>query len=139
MTQIATVIKVLDDETALVSVERRTACGHDCSSCGANCSQAFNNNVVVQVKNTAGADAGDKVELYSPTRKVLGAAVLVYLVPVLLFIAAVFVTTALKLGDGYSALISVGLFLAGVAIAVIYNKRIAGKKTISYEIVKILE
>lgn len=122
-----------------ISVERRTSCGHDCTSCGANCSQAFNNNVVVQVKNTAGADAGNKVELYSPTRKVLGAAVLVYLVPVLLFIAAVFVTTALKLGDGYSALISVGLFLAGVAIAVIYNKRIAGKKTISYEIVKILE
>lgn len=138
MTQIAKVIKIFEDKTALVEVERQTACGHNCSSCGANCSQMFKN-VTVKAQNTADAKLGERVELYSPTRKVLGAAALVYLVPILLFIAAVIVTSMLKLSDGYSALISVALFILGIIAAVVYNKKITRKKTISYEIVKILE
>ena len=138
MTQQATVIKLLDGGMAQVQVTRRSACGDNCAHCPSKCGEALGK-VLVDAENAAGAAAGDRVELYSSTKKVLSIAALVYLVPVLLFLAAVLLTTWAGLKNGLCALISVLAFLLGIVFAVIYQKKAASARQLSYKIVKILK
>lgn len=67
---------------AKVRIRRESSCGGNCASC-AGCGM---NTVVVTAQNKAGAKAGDTVELEMPSRNVLCAALLVYIVPLIFFI-----------------------------------------------------
>ncbi|MGI5970155.1 MAG: SoxR reducing system RseC family protein [Oscillospiraceae bacterium] len=138
MTQIATVTEVLDNGRALLAVRREGACGHKCASCSVDCG-AVGGVISVEAKNTVNARKGERVVVYSSTKKLLGAALLVYLVPVVLFIAAAALCTGYGLSAGVSSLISVAAFLLGVIIAVIYGKRERNSRKITYEIIEILD
>ena len=90
MTQIATVEKILDADHAVISVPRKTACGHDCEEC-AGCGV---NGAAVKEKarNTVGARPGQKVVVESDTKNMLGIISLVYLTPVVLFLLGYLLT-----------------------------------------------
>ena len=84
MTQIATVEKLLQDGKAEVAVIRQSACSHDCASCpGCGAGGRVIRTVAV---DCVGVHEGDRVVLYSRDGSVLGAAVVVYLLPLLFFL-----------------------------------------------------
>ncbi len=90
MVQTAKVTRVLADGRAEVAVKRQSACGHDCSKCGGGCSELMvSSTVAVIAANPVRAMPGDMVTVESSTSRVLGAAVIVYLVPFLLFSPAI--------------------------------------------------
>ena len=84
MTQQGTIKKLLPNGLAEVEVTRRSACGHDCAKCG-GCGGLETQTLYVTARNHAHASVGDRVLLEGETKQVLGFAVLVYLLPLVLF------------------------------------------------------
>lgn len=83
MTQIGKVTAV-SGCMATVEVRRASACGENCAQCRGGCSPTKHR---AAVKNTAGADVGDMVQIETPDGVVLKSALLVYFLPiVILFI-----------------------------------------------------
>ena len=107
MTQYAIIKKLTGPDKADVEVLRGTACGDDCGSCEV-CHYA--SKIRVEAKNPIGAQVGDRVEIETQTSRVLSAAVLVYVVPFVLFFIGYAIAAALKMTEGYSMLMSFGFF-----------------------------
>ena len=110
MTQQGIIKKLLPNGLAEVEVTRRSACGHDCAKCG-GCGGLETQTLYVTARNHAHASVGDRVLLEGETRQVLGFAVLVYLLPLVLFFVGYGVGAGMKLGGGLSALIGGVLFV----------------------------
>ena len=105
---------------ARVSYHRPTACHGDCSKCAGGCgSMAAKEEIIVSAENLIGAKNGDFVYIEGETKKVAWAIVLVYVIPVVLFLAGYF------LGQhwGYGNLIGVLGFFLGLALAVLESRR----------------
>ncbi len=105
---------------ARVSYHRPTACHGDCSKCAGGCgSMAAKEEIIVSAENLIGAKTGDSVYIEGETKKVAWAIVLVYVIPVVLFLAGYF------LGQqwGHGNLIGVLGFFLGLALAVLESRR----------------
>ncbi len=135
MTQDAIVTKIIDRRTAEVEVERGTACGGTCSSCDA-C--VFQNTIRTTAYNRVSALPGQKVVIESRTSQVLGAAALLYIIPVILLFVGYAIGAAVGLAEGGCILCSCLFFILGVAVNVIYQRR---KKAsgITFEIISVQE
>ena len=83
MTQDAVVTKLLPDNMAEVAVARTTACGGNCGSCE---SCIFQSEIKTVARNLIDARPGQKVVIASKSSTVFGAAALVYLMPIVLFL-----------------------------------------------------
>ena len=129
MTQNGVVTKLLDDGRAEVSVERGTACGGRCDGCE-TCIYA--STLRIAAENAVYAKPGDRVILESGTKGVVGAAALVYLLPVLLFFAGYAAGAAAGLGQGLCILTSLAGVLAGAALVVLIGRR---RKEIAFRII----
>ena len=133
MTQIATVREVLSPGYAVVRVARKTACGHDCENCG-GCGA---NGGFLEV--TALCDfpvrVGDTVEVASGNG-VLAIAALVYLVPLVLFLAGYLMSGSLEESMRYLCG-GVGFGL-GIVLAVICDRIVRRKKTVTYRVTHLL-
>ena len=135
MTQIATVERILDGDHAVISVPRKSACGHDCEECaGCGVSGA---SVRAKALNPVGAKPGQKVVVQSDTKKMLRIVALVYLIPVALFILG-YVTMAL-LGTSVALQYTVAItgFLARIAAAVCYDRYLHARGGLSFTIVRL--
>ena len=118
---------------AEVAVKRQSACGHDCSKCGGGCSELMvSSTVAVIAANPVRAMPGDMVTVESSTSRVLGAAVIVYLVPFLLFFAGYFLCAAFRLSSGVSAAVGVAGFALGLLLAVLWDRRVRRQQAISF-------
>lgn len=73
-----------------VIINRKSACGGNCAQCG-GCTAG---GTMVRALNSQGAKKGDMVELELDERKVLKAAFLVYIIPLLIFVVSYFVSAA---------------------------------------------
>ena len=122
MTQIATVEKILDSQHAIISVPRKSACGHDCEEC-AGCGIS-GTAIRARAINTVGASVGQKVVVESSTEKMLGIVALVYVTPIVLFFVGYI--TMLLLNFSVAVQYSVaGLgFVLGILSAVWYDRRL---------------
>ena len=119
-------------------MKRQSACGHDCSKCGGGCSELMvSSTVAVIAANSIGAQPGDMVTVESSTGGVLGAAVMVYLVPFLLFFVGYFVAAALGLPGGGSAGVGIAGFAVGILLAVLWDRRVRRQRAISFRITAI--
>ena len=108
MTQIATVEKILPGGMAEISVPRKSACGHDCEECaGCGVSGA---SVRAVARNDARAEVGQKVVVESSTKNLLGVMLLVYLLPIVLFLVGYFATGALE-SEGLRYAVAIAAFL----------------------------
>lgn len=65
-------------------------------------------------------------------QRVLGAAVIVYLVPFLLFFAGYFLCAAFRLSSGVSAAVGVAGFALGLLLAVLWDRRVRRQQAISF-------
>lgn len=97
MTQDAVVTKLVSRHVAEVEVERGTACGGTCESCEA-C--VFQNRIRAEAVNKISALPGQKVVIESKTSDVLGAAVLLYMVPFVLLFLGYAIGQRARLGRG---------------------------------------
>lgn len=133
MTQSGIVIGLLPDGMAQVNVERGTACGGNCASCGGTCS--FKNILTATAVNRAGAEVGDKVTIQSRSSKIIGAAAMVYLLPILAFLIGYAAAAALGASEGAAIAVSVACLLLGCCGVALINRR--RKTNITFEIISI--
>ena len=129
MEQLVRVREVFEDGTALVIHVRESACSgdcHKCSGCG-----AAKETLLLKADNPIGACRGDLVKLESASGPVLKAAAVLYMLPMVLFFLGYFVGDRLwQLG----ALIGCLAFVAGIAVAVFYDRKIGKKDKTVYTI-----
>lgn len=134
MTQIATVERLLDRDYAVISVPRKSACGHDCEECaGCGVTGAA---VEARAANPIGAEPGQKVVVQSDTQKMLGIVAMVYLIPVVLFLACYLGTMLLVSPSAAGIAGGVG-FAAGIGIAVLYDRRLRRQGGLRFTIVRL--
>lgn len=134
MTQKAIVKQILPDGLATIEVQRQSACGHDCASCG-GCG-APTERIQASAINRIGAQVGETVTIEGDNKEVFGAAIIVYAVPVLLFFALYAVASLCGYGEGISAAAGGLGFCLGVFIAVRYNHIVKRRGLTPYVIIK---
>ena len=120
MTQNGVVTKLLDRGRAEVSVERGTACGGHCDGCE-TCIYA--SRLLVNAENAVFAKPGDRVVLESGTGGVIGAAMLVYMLPLALFFAGYAAGAAFGLGEGPCIAASLGGAVLGGGLMVLIGRK----------------
>lgn len=129
MEQIVRVREVYDDGTAQVIHVRESACSgdcHKCSGCG-----AAKEIMLLKAENPIGAQKGDLVVVKSETGPVMKAVGVFYVLPMVLFFAGYW------LGDLWwklGALVGCLGFAAGIAAAVVYDRKVARNQENVYTI-----
>ena len=132
MTQDAIVTKLLPNSMAEVVVTRSTACGSNCGNCK---SCIFQSELKAVAKNRINARPGQRVVIESRTSKVFSAAVLVYVMPMVLFVLGFVIATVLGASEGLAILVSfLGLILSAV-ILVQQQRRQSADRQIQFEII----
>ncbi|MPN04943.1 positive regulator of sigma(E), RseC/MucC [Acetoanaerobium noterae] len=133
MTKYGTIV-ALKNGKATLQVPRSTACGDKCGSCSSHCNQGM---IEIDVRNDLHAHVGDRVEVESTTQLILGAAFLVYVVPLIMMFLGIILTNvvASRIGISPNELVAVivGLFflaLTFVGIKICDRKRNEDRKQI---------
>lgn len=129
MTQSGVVTKILNNGKAEVAVERGTACGGHCNGGCEAC--VYASRILIEAENRVYAVVGDRVILESRTSSIMGATVLIYLLPLVFFFGAMFIAASSGVAQGFCAAISLAGAVVGVAVSVILGRR---KKEISFSI-----
>lgn len=129
MEQLVRVKETYDDGTALVIHVRESACSgdcHKCSGCG-----AAKEAVLFTAANPIGAGRGDLVKVESETGPVLKAAVVLYVIPLVLFFLGYYLGT---LAGSFGTLGGCLGFVLGVALVIFYDRKVVKKSNIGYTI-----
>ena len=129
MEQLVRVREVHNDGTAAVIHIRESACSgdcHKCSGCG-----AARETVIFTAGNPIGARPGDLVRVESSTAPVLKAAVVLYVLPLLLFFLGYWLGT---LPGSFGALGGGLGFVLGLGIVVAYDRLVVNKADLRYTI-----
>ena len=129
MEQLVKVRKTHKDGTATVIHVRESACSgdcHKCSGCG-----AAKEAVVFTADNPIGAKRGDLVKVESSTAPVLKAAVVLYVLPLVLFFLGYWLGT---LPGTFGTIGGVLGFMLGVVIVIVYDRLVVNKANIRYTI-----
>ena len=129
MTQIATVERIIDNDHAEISVPRKSACGHGCGVSGAA--------VHAKAVNTIGAQPGQKVVVESSTKKMLNIVMLVYLIPVVLFMAGYLIMAFLSASVGMQYFVAAVGFVIGIIVAIFYDRRLRDRGGLVFTIVRL--
>lgn len=113
-------VRSVSGETAQVQYHRPTACHGDCSKCAGGCgAMAAQEEIVVTAQNLIGAKVGDTVYIEGETKKVAWAILLVYVIPVVLFLIGYFLGQQWDRGN----LIGILGFFLGLVLAVLESRR----------------
>ena len=121
MTQTGVIQEVREDGFALVRITQRTACGHSCEDCG-GCA-AGSRELSIRARNPLEARKGDLVTVSSQTGRVLGAAALVYSLPMGLMLAAALLSVLLGGGQTLCAVCALLALVLGAGLAVLLGRR----------------
>ena len=135
MTQIATVERILDADHAEISVPRKSACGHDCEECagGGGTGAA----VHARASNPIGARPGQKVVVESSTKNMLRIVVLLYLIPVVLFLAGYVIMSLLTDSVAAQYAVAAAGCAAGSVFAIFYDRRLRARGGLTFNIVRV--
>jgi sigma-E factor negative regulatory protein RseC len=129
MEQLVRVRNVFPDGTAEVLLIRESACSgdcHKCSGCG-----AAKETMIFQAKNAIHASRGDLVKVETATGPVMKAAMVLYVIPLVLFFLGYGLGAALAISGGIMG----GLgFALGIALVVVYDRRFAKQVKTVYTI-----
>ncbi len=129
MEQLVRVKETYADGTALVIHVRESACSGDCHKC-AGCGAA-KETVLLTADNPIGARRGDLVKVESDSGPVLKAALVLYVLPLLLFFLGYYLGT---LAGGHGALVGCLGFALGIGIVVIYDRKVVRNAGLGYTI-----
>ena len=135
MIQIATIERIINNDYAVISVPRKSACGHDCEECaGCGVSGAA---VKAKALNPIGALPGQKVVVESSTQKMLGIVAYVYLIPVALFILGYLAMVFLGAGVALQYSVAIAGFVLGIVFAILYDRRLKAQGGLVFTIVRL--
>ena len=129
MEQIVRVHRLHPDGRAEVFLVRESACSgdcHKCSGCG-----AAKESILFKAQNPIGAERGDLVNVRSESGPVLKAAVVLYMLPLVLFFGGYALGAALKLSGALFGCLS---FALSIVLIVMYDRRMAKKDNTIYTI-----
>ena len=129
MQQLVKVLTCGADDTAQVMCIRESACSgdcHKCSGCG-----AAKETLIFTAQNPIGAKPGELVTVESASGPVLKAAAVLYMLPLVLFIAAYLVGMQWNLGGLFGAL----AFALSIGLVIVYDRLVMKKKNTVYTIV----
>lgn len=129
MEQLVRVREVYGNGTAQVICVRESACSgdcHKCSGCG-----AAKETILLTADNPIGANVGNLVNIRSETGPVLRAAVVLYMMPLVLFFAGYALAAALELSG---ALFGSLAFVLSIVLIVLYDRRMAKRDNTIYTI-----
>ena len=129
MEQVVRVRQCFVDGTAQVVCIRESACSgdcHKCSGCG-----AAKEMILLTAVNALGAKPGDLVTIQSETAPILKAAMVLYMMPLVLFFAGYAAGAALGISGGLAGCLA---FAASIVLIVVYDRRMAKKDTAIYTI-----
>ena len=129
MEQLVRVREVYDNGTAQVICIRESACSgdcHKCSGCG-----AAKEAILVTADNPIDARVGDLVNIRSETGPVLKAAMVLYMLPLILFFAGYAVGAALNISGAITGSLA---FVLSIVLIVLYDRRMAKKNRTIYTI-----
>lgn len=129
MEQLVRVQKCNDDGTAQVVHIRQSACSGDCHKCS-GCGAATQTMLLV-ANNPIGAKPGQVVTIRSESGPVLAAAAVLYVLPLLLFFAGYLLFEGLWQKGALGGCLA---FVLGIAVAAIYDRKVAGKRKPTYTI-----
>ena len=132
MTQDAVVTKLMPRGMAEVTVVRSTACGGSCGSCE---SCIYQNELKTLARNKIDAQPGQKVVIESKTSVVVGAAMLVYIMPLALFLIGYALAAAAGASEGLCIAVSFAALVVGAVILVTSQKLRKNKNPITFDIV----
>ncbi|MBQ7778486.1 MAG: SoxR reducing system RseC family protein [Oscillibacter sp.] len=135
MTQIATVERILNHDYAEISVPRKAACGHDCEEC-AGCGVS-GSAVHARAANPIGALPGQKVVVESDSKKMLNVIMMVYLTPVVLFLAGYLIMLALGASTAIQYTVAIIGFVISIALAIRYDRKLRERGGINFRIVRL--
>lgn len=128
MEQLVRVREVRADGTACVIHVRESACSgdcHKCSGCG-----AAKETLLLEAQNPIGAKVGDLVKIRAESAPVLGAAAVLYLLPLALFFVGYFIGNLWGTGAAAGCV----AFVLGIGGAVVYDRAAAKAKKTVYTI-----
>lgn len=139
MEQIAVVKAVLANGMAQIAVERDTACGaaHSCHDCAGCEKMMTNTNTVVTAFNDVNAGKGDVVKVRGENKVFFKTAAIVYIVPLILAMAAYFVAMGMGLGEGLQVLVTFAGFALGVLLGVAWDRHMKKTSGLRFHIVEI--
>ncbi len=122
------IVKKVQSSRALsaeVEITRSSACGESCASCGL----CPGRNAVVEAENSIGAKCGDTVTIDMADKKILGAAFMVYIAPLIMMVIGYFAGNAV-FGNETAAVISgFALLLMTFAVLICADKKIKRRYT----------
>ena len=130
MEQMVRVSQTHEDGTATVVHVRQSACSgdcHKCSGCG-----AAKETMIFQAENPIGARPGDLVVVRSETKTVMKAVGIFYVLPLVLFFLGYALGNWLWNLGGLMGGIG---FAAGIALAVVYDRKVAQKENVIYTMI----
>jgi len=133
MQQTAKIIEVLENHSARISVKRKSACSADCENCH-GCAHP-EETITVTAYNAAEAQVGETVLVESSSKQVIGLAALLYIMPVVLMIAAYFLPFK---SENAKILASVCGLVAGLAICVWQSARMKRQGRMTFVITRVL-
>lgn len=135
MEETGTVVEVRD-QVAVISTAAKGAC-HSCSARGI-CHAGEGKTMVIEAWNPLGARPGDTVSIRLSSRSVLGAALLLYLVPLLVLLVGVIVGQSLTQSELWAVALGF-LLMAAVYVGIRFlDRRLSRLKKLRPEIVEIV-
>lgn len=111
--QIEGTVRKTDEKVAYIVIKRESACGENCANCG-GCKKMNE----ITADNTLGAKPGDTVVVEMSDSRVLSAAFMVYMLPLIIFFAAYFISNMFTKTEWVS--ITLGISFATVFYVILY-------------------
>jgi sigma-E factor negative regulatory protein RseC len=87
--------------------------------------------------NRVSAKVGDRVTVATRSSRIISAALLVYIFPLVMFFAGYALSSALDMSEKASIAMSLGALFLGVLIVVLYQRFFGRKRSITFEIISI--
>lgn len=128
----AKIIRIIDENIAEVQVERFTACGHSCDTCG-GCSKKDQFITTTANINHNNIAVGDIVDVVSNTSNVLKGAVIMYILPLILFFVGYFVGSNFSNEESIKTIFAFTFFTLSIIFSFLYSKGIS--KTVNIDII----
>ena len=133
MTQDAVVTRLLPNNMAEVAVARTTACSGSCGSCE---SCIFQGEIKTLARNRIGAKPGQRVVIESRSSKIFGAAALVYIMPIVLFILGYALASLAGAAEGVCVAVSFAALLLSALILILSQRMKKNKNSFTFDIIR---
>lgn len=131
MLQYAVVKKIIDAETAEISVRRQTAC----DGCRSSCSGCSSDKVITALAyNRIAAAVGDHVIVHSRTEKIIKTAAFVYLIPLVALFTGYGISSAFSSDEKLSVAAGMFSFFLGLLTVAVFGRASRNKNRIACEI-----